>query len=100
MGASILLVDILVDSGGVTGATPDLVDLNTGLIDAAGVLGTSMVLLDVLVVPGVSRVLPWGCHGCYLGLGGPHQSPQLERFRNLEIGNCKIVLCSCRFQFW
>ena len=50
---------MLVDPGGVTGTTPDLMDLTNCLLDAArnfmdpgGVLGSSMVLVDALVDPG------------------------------------------------
>ena len=58
LGASIVLVDVIVVPGGVKGANPDLVDLTNGLdaacifMDPRGILGTSMVLVDVLVDPG------------------------------------------------
>ena len=54
-----VLVDVLVNPGGVTCVIPDLVDLSTSLLDAAGALGASMVFVDVLVDPGVSRAPPW-----------------------------------------
>ena len=42
LGASMVLVDVLLDPGGVTGATPVLVDLSTSLSDPTGILGASM----------------------------------------------------------
>ena len=40
------------DPGGVTSATMDLLDLSISFLDAAGVLGATIVLVDVLVDPG------------------------------------------------
>ena len=56
---------VLVDA---VGLFIDFVDLITGLLDNAsvffdpgGVLGASMVLVDVLTPPGVSQAPPWTC---------------------------------------